>query len=662
MGDRSLSDIKQAVQDARDKLPADAPLPDDVRVLMGELFAFHDELEKRDCSMKGTIVSLMDDMSQTNESLAETGMRLEGILEAAEDVAFIFADTPDGDCHDSCKIIEFSRGARQLFGYERDEVMGRSPAMFFGQGVPEKGNIPSGDRWVMRRKSGEFFPALLSLYPLKNPHGDVIAQVLIASDLSRQEQAEQLFKEAHGRYEALALVAPVSIMAFDAEGTITFVNDWHMRVYDGRFQPELYIGKNIAEVSSLVRAGVTKSVLKVLQGRSVSLEDVFVPGFGDHEERWQNIRSSPIMEGDEVKGGIIIREEVTRRKQTEIDLKAVIDNSPIPLLKVELVGGQQIINSLNPEAVAVLGRDAVNGLLDAYITPMDEEGEELSDMNGQWCEMQTVDGVRQCIRTVAAMGKYYEIHAVMDVSPLIQAKRAAEEADQIKTDFLSNISHEIRTPLNVLLGMLQFFRDTDMGAELNEMAEYAAGAGQSLLSLLNDILDFAALSSGPVSLGNKAFDVAELVDLVCIPYRVQAREKGVELTVSIAEDVPRQLKGDPRRLRQSIFHLVGNSVKFTDKGSVHVQVMRAGSGSCDGRCMVEFRVTDTGIGIDEDKMAVIFEPFRQGDGSRTRRHGGTGIGLALVHEFARAMGGDISFVSEPGTGTEARLSVDVGME
>lgn len=659
---QSLRAIKKSVQEAKAKLLADdTPIPDNVRVLMNALTSYDKELDKRDRSMQEAIASLVNNISQTSKALSETGMRLEGILEAAKDVAFVFISAGE-ECNETCKIIEFSQGAIELFGYERKEALGLSPAELFAVEPPDKDHMPAGDRWTLKRKSGEYFPALLSIYPLVNPQGDSVARVIIAQDLSRQEQAEQLFKDAHEKYEALALVAPISIMAFDADGIITFVNKWHMHVYDnGRIQPELYLGKNISKIPSLLRSGVSETIKKTLKGVSVSLEDVHVPQFGNHKERWQNIRSSPIMEGKNVKGGIIIREEVTRRKQTELYLKGLVDSSPIPLLKVRRTEKGQIIRTLNPQAMAVLGPDAAGKPLNNFITPLEKKEGELSGMHDEQCEMQTVNGPRQAVHSVASMGGHHEIHAFMDVSELTMAKKMAEEANQAKTDFLSNISHEIRTPLNVLLGMLQMFQDADLGEELNEMAEYAAGAGQSLLTLLNDILDFSVLESSGVCLNCQKFNVHDIVNLVAIPYRVQAQEKGLTLTVSIDDDVPETLVGDPRRIRQSIFHLIGNSVKFTDEGSVQVHVKHAGPGSSEGRCKISFLISDTGIGIDKEKMSIIFEPFRQGDGSRTRRHGGTGIGLALVHEFAKAMGGSIVFSSRLDKGTDALLTVDVGM-
>ena len=249
----------------------------------------------------------------------------------------------------------------------------------------------------------------------------------------------------------------------------------------------------------------------------------------------------------------------------------------------------------------------------------------------------------------------------MDVTVLIQAKEASEDASRAKSDFLANISHEIRTPLNVLLGMLQLFQEKDLGEDMNEMAVYATGSARSLLALLNDILDFSVLEIGAMTLDRQDFNLAEIIELVAIPYRVEAYKKGVKLDFFIDEALPKILKGDPRRIRQVIFHLIGNSVKFTDKGSVRIEAMLLANTVREGQGKIAVIVSDTGIGITEDQTTQIFEPFHQADGSRTRRHGGTGIGLALVSEFVAVMGGTIAINSEPGQGTEVLFTVDVGI-
>jgi hypothetical protein len=655
---KTLQQIRESALEARKTLLAKGTdTSDETLALLDELLTYHDGLTERELSMQGAVVSLVDDMSQTSQTLTETGMRLEGILEAAQDVAFIIARTGT-----TCRIIEFNTGAENIFGYRKADVLGCDTSIFYPAEEPCETGSKGSKRTPMIRKSGETFTALHSSYPLKNAEGKTKAMLIIALDVSKQVRAEQFLKETHERYKTLALATPVSIMAFDKKGTVTFVNDWHMRMLDkGLIQPEFYIGRKIYDIQSIVRAGISEKIKTVLKGRSISMEDVYIPPFGARDEAWQNIRSSPLMENGEFMGGILIREDVTRRKRTEQDLKLFIDNSPIPILKVELTEIGPVIRYLNPEASNLLGPGTVGKPVENYIIPIEEKDDNLSDMHGEQCEVQTKLGPRQAIRTAHQPSGQFEIQAIMDVSVLIRAKEAAEDASRSKSDFLANISHEIRTPLNILLGMLQLFQEEDLGEELNEMTGHAMGAGRSLLALLNDILDFSVLESKTLDLNTQSFNLTEIIELVALPYRIEASQKDIELTYTVDDNMPKRLEGDPRRIRQVIFHLTGNAVKFTDKGSVHISATLLGNTVKDGRGKISITVSDSGIGIADDQMDRVFEPFCQADGSRTRRHGGTGIGLSLVNEFVTAMGGTIAINSTPGQGTEFLFTVDIGI-
>ena len=588
-----------------------------------------------------------------------TGVRLGAVLEAALDVAFIVLDGARGT------ILEFSAGAELIFGHTRDAAVGRTVGFLCAddttvdavnpQALPEGGIRALGH---MRRKGGESFPARHSLYPLKPVMGVPEARLLIVADVSRQELAGRHLAEAQERYKALALATPVSIMTFDAEGTVNFVNDWHMRMLDkGATQPEFYLGKKIYEVQSLVRAGVAGRIRPVLEGRTIALEDVHIPPFGPREESWHNLRAAPFMTGDRMRGGILIQEDVTRRKRTERDLKLLIDSSPIALLKVESTDAGRIIRYLNPEAEAMFGRAALNKPVDDYITVVEIDGELLEGMQGEPCEVATVHGPRRGIRTAHETSGSIQVQAVVDVSVLVTAKEKAEDASRAKSDFLANVSHEIRTPLNILLGMLQIFEDMDLGAEAREMLGHALGAAKSLLALLNDILDFSVVEAHALALDEHDFNPWDVIEMVAKPYQVEAANKGVDFAWHVGDSVPVMVHGDARRLRQVLFHMVGNAVKFTDSGTVRLEANYLDKGRIDASPRLLVLVSDTGIGITPEQMQHIFQPFRQGDGSRTRRHGGTGIGLTLAHEFVTAMGGSMGAFSRPGEGTEVFFTV-----
>jgi signal transduction histidine kinase/ActR/RegA family two-component response regulator len=236
----------------------------------------------------------------------------------------------------------------------------------------------------------------------------------------------------------------------------------------------------------------------------------------------------------------------------------------------------------------------------------------------------------------------------------IDAQRDAESANQAKSTFLATVSHEIRTPMNGVLGMIDVLERSPLSVEQREALGTVRYSASTLLRIIDDILDFSKIEAGRLDLESIEFSTVELIEGVAETLAPQAAAKGLKLAAYVAAGVPERVTGDPLRLQQILFNLLGNAIKFTETGSVRLSLETAGG---QALCI---KVADTGIGLSREQQSRLFQPFVQADSSTTRRFGGTGLGLSIVRRLAQAMQGGIDVESEPGKGATFTVTLRLG--
>ena len=371
-----------------------------------------------------------------------------------------------------------------------------------------------------------------------------------------------------------------------------------------------------------------------------------------------------------------VQESTQALMESEKRLRRILDTSPLALA-ISRVSDNRLV-SVNPrwsELYLIPEAEALGvEVQTCYADPQNrrrlvELVRQRGFVPGFECRMRAADGHEFWAMLSAAEieidGEPAVIVSSTDITrhkeeeaALAEAKRTAEDASQAKSLFLATMSHEIRTPMNGVLTMAHLLEDMQLPPEQHEMARVIRDSANSLLTIINDILDFSKIEAGKLQLETVEMSVLDVVESVAELLTLRAQEKGIGLITYIDPSLPDRVRGDPIRLRQIITNLAGNAIKFTDKGYVRLSVKASDEErSGQGPLRLTFSVVDTGIGLDDDQQARLFEPFMQADVTISRRYGGTGLGLSICRRLVAMMEGEIGVQSRIGTGSTFWITV-----
>ncbi len=648
--------------------------------------------------VKGYFVAVFEDISarkRVEEALRESEHRFRRIAEAMP--IAISVNTRAGG-----EFLYVNAAGAAMFGESAADLLGRTVLDFYVDPNERKGLMEAVARngmvneFELRiKRHGEPIWVLLNMRPITFEGQSAV--IVGFYDITERKRVEQELRTSEQRYRGLVESQNDLIIRVDSQGRFTFVNDAYCRKYGLRredvigneaYRPLVHPDDLPAAIEA-VKALANPPHRVIVEQRTLTVDG----------ERWVEWEDCAIQ--DEA-GNITEIQAVGRDIHDRKTAEQALRESELRFRSlIETMGEGQLVADVNERVVlsnpmadqifgltpgGMIGRQLLDFLPpDSRQRVLENtERRRLGEVSTYELEIIRPDGEHRLVLVTAsprlseaseylgAQGVFRDITEVKHAQVELQTSRdelarineqlahnAAQSrqlaadamlASRTKSAFLANMSHELRTPMNGIIGFSQLLLEESLTPSQAEYVHTVHASAESLMRILNGILDLSKVESGRLELDETRFDLWEAVESTLDLFHPQAYEKGLELLCTVSPELPRQLIGDPIRLRQVLTNLMGNALKFTEHGSISIRVSLEQQSEADA--VVGFTVSDTGIGISPDKQSVIFDRFTQADERLTRRYGGTGLGLSISKQLVEAMGGSITVESDLGKGSE----------